>query len=149
MYQLIVGTDGACKGNPGPGGWCGIMQYNGQEKIVCGFSAKTTNNEMELTALIAVMRSLKKPCNIHVKLDSRFVCTGIANCAEWQKNGWKNKSGKAPCHLGLWKEYVELKNKLGHVVHYQYVKGHSGDELNERCDRIAKEQIDIYLKGVV
>jgi len=145
--KLIINTDGACKGNPGPGGYAAILQYREKELEVVGFDPDTTNNGMELKAVIEAIRKLNKPCDILVKSDSYYVCTGIVNVSKWEKNGWKLASGAAPKNLELWKEFQLLTNKGGHTVHYQYIKGHYGDPMNERCDRLAKAQIELHLKG--
>lgn len=145
--NIIISTDGACKGNPGPGGYCGILRYGKKELEVYGFMKFSTNNRMELTAVVESIRKLTRPCNITIETDSYYVCTGIAKVSEWEKNGWKLRSGSAPKNVELWKQFQAIINEGNHSIHYQYVKGHSGNEYNERCDKIAKMQIEIHLKG--
>ena len=146
MLHIVLSTDGACSGNPGPGGYCGILQYKGHEKVVCGGTHATTNNRMELTAVIEAIKVLNRRCDVLVETDSHYVCTGIANSREWQDRGWKLRSGKAPANVDLWMELEEARAKYGHQIRYQYIEGHSGHPMNERCDKLAKEQIQL-IKG--
>ena len=145
--NIILSTDGSCKGNPGPGGYCGILRYKDKELEVAGYEPNATNNRMELKAVIEPLRRLKRPCNVTVETDSHYVCLGIAKVAEWERNGWKLRSGATPKNVDLWKEYQSLTTKGNHSIHYQYTKGHAGDEYNERCDKIAKSQIELHTKG--
>jgi ribonuclease HI len=145
--KVILHTDGACKGNPGPGGYAGILQYGEQELIVAGFSPKTTNNAMELAPVLEAIRKLKRSCDILVRTDSHYVCTGISNAPKWAKNKWKLSNGGEPAHVESWKELQALSAKYNHTIRFQYIKGHSGDPYNERCDQIANEQIELHLKG--
>ena len=144
--NVTLSTDGACSGNPGPGGYAAILTYGEREKIVKGSEASTTNNKMELRAVIEGVRALKKPCCVTVETDSKYVITGLANGPEWAKHGWKLKSGGAPKNVEMWKELAELTSKGNHTIRFQYIEGHSGNRNNERCDKIAKTQIQL-LKG--
>lgn len=139
--NIIVSTDGACSGNPGPGGYAAILRFGEHEKIITGFNEKTTNNRMELTALIEAAKSLKKPCNILVRTDSKYVCTGIANAKEWEANGWKTKSGARCANHDLWQILAQVKTEGNHRFQYVYVPGHSGDNDNELCDKLARDEI--------
>lgn len=144
--NVTLSTDGACSGNPGPGGYAGILTYAGHEKIVKGSDPSTTNNKMELRAVIEGVRLLKKPCCVTVETDSKYVITGLAKGPEWAKRGWRLKSGAAPKNVEMWKELADLASKGNHTIRFQYIEGHSGNPNNERCDRIAKTQIQL-LKG--
>lgn len=144
--QVILSTDGACSGNPGPGGYAGILVYNGVEREIVGGALRTTNNQMELRAVIEGVRALKRPCCVTVETDSKYVITGLSNGSEWAKRGWRLKNGSAPKNVELWKELAALCAKGNHSIRFQYVPGHSGNERNERCDALAKAQIQM-LKG--
>ena len=147
--NIVLHTDGSCKGNPGPGGYCSILCCKGYKDLeVAGYEPNATNNRMELKAVIEGIRKLTRPSNVTVETDSHYVCMGIAQVAEWEKNGWKLRNGQAPKNIELWKEFQLLTTKGNHSVHYQYIKGHSGDKYNERCDKVAKKQIEIHLEGV-
>ena len=135
---LKIYTDGACLGNPGPGGWAAILIWNNHEKVISGYSKFSTNNKMELTAVIESLKSLKKSVKTQIFTDSKYVMNGISSwIIEWKKNNWKTKSKKPVANKDLWKNLDEL------IFHYEvsftWVKGHDGNSLNERCDMIAKE----------
>ena len=133
-------TDGACSGNPGPGGYGTILRYNGFEKEISGGEANTTNNRMELMAVIAGLQALKEPCSITLYTDSKYVADGIAKgwAASWRARGWK-KSDKSPAlNPDLWGQLLDLLEE--HDVKIIWVKGHAGHRENERCDEMAVAQ---------
>ena len=139
--EVALFCDGACSGNPGPGGWGTILRYGAQERALCGGAADTTNNRMELTALLEGLRALKEPCAVRVVTDSRYVANGINKgwARGWQRNGWR-KSDKTPAlNADLWEA---LLGEIGrHEVTVTWVRGHSGHPENERCDQMAVEQV--------
>ena len=140
MKTVEIFTDGACSGNPGPGGWAAILRYRDREKEISGSSPCTTNNQMELTAVIQALKALKEPCHVIVYTDSRYLQKGITQWIHrWRKNGWKT-AGKAPVkNQDLWKELDRLTRI--HRVEWRWVPGHSGHPENERCDRLARGAI--------
>ena len=140
MKTINIYTDGACSGNPGPGGYCAILKYNGHEKIVKGGASDTTNNRMELSAFIYSLKALKEPCNVILTSDSAYVINSITKgwVYSWQKKNWKKSDGKKALNIDLWQELLPLLEI--HNVEYNWVKGHSGHEENEMCDRIAVEE---------
>lgn len=137
MKQVKIYTDGACSGNPGPGGWGAILIYGPHEKELSGGASETTNNRMELTAVIEALKALKEPCEVTVYSDSAYVVNGMsAGWIEgWKKNGWKTSKNKPVENQDLWQELDHWTHT--HKVHFKKVKGHSDDELNNRCDRLA------------
>ena len=137
MDKIILYTDGACSGNPGPGGYCAILKMNEHTKTVSGGEKATTNNRMELTAVIEGLKALKRPCEVVVISDSKYVCDAINNkwLDNWIKKNWKKSDGKPVLNPELWKELIELMNI--HKVSFQWIKGHAGHEYNELCDKIA------------
>ncbi len=144
MKQITIYTDGACSGNPGPGGWGAILDYKGIRKELSGGEAKTTNNRMELTAVIEALACLKEPCEITLCSDSKYVMDGLSKgwAKGWRARGWK-KADKSPAlNPDLWARLLELCE--GHRFHYQWIKGHAGHPENERCDRMAVEQAARY-----
>lgn len=145
--DVVISTDGACKGNPGPGGYACVLRYKDRKHEISGYEPATTNNRMELRAVIEAVRKLKKPCNVLIRTDSHYVCTGLANAREWCRNGWRTKSGAKAKNDDLWQELTEVGTKGHHKFSFQYVPGHSGDEDNERCDALAKEQIRLHAEG--
>ncbi|HJB67442.1 MAG TPA: ribonuclease HI [Candidatus Fournierella excrementigallinarum] len=137
MKQIEIFTDGACSGNPGPGGWGAVLRYKQHEKELSGGEAETTNNRMELTALIAALEQLKEPCEIMLCSDSKYVIDGLEKgwAKGWRARGWK-KADKSPAlNPDLWEKLLNLTE--GHVIHYKWIKGHAGHPENERCDRLA------------
>lgn len=132
-------TDGACSGNPGPGGWGVVLRYGGREKELSGGEKNTTNNRMELTAAIRGLAALKEPCEVRLVTDSKYVADGITkNWAKtWQKNGWIKSDKKKALNSDLWEELLRLTEI--HDVKIEWVKGHAGHPENERCDRLAVE----------
>lgn len=139
--KVTLSTDGACSGNPGPGGYACVLRCGNNVKEISGYNPKTTNNRMELTAVIEGVKVLKKPCIITVRTDSQYVCNGIANAKERSQNGWHTKSGAKCANSDLWMELQRLRDAGNHRFQYLKVEGHSGDKDNERCDRLAKNRI--------
>ena len=141
MNKVEIFTDGACKGNPGPGGWGAILRYKNKEKEIKGFSKETTNNIMELKAVIEALKNLKKPCEIIITTDSKYVKNGITDWIHnWKKNGWKTANKKSVKNKDLWILLDQECRK--HKVTWEWIKGHSGHELNERADLLANLAID-------
>lgn len=138
MKEVIIYTDGACSGNPGPGGWAAILNYKGIEKEIYGFEDNTTNNRMELMAPIKALEQLKEPCSVHINTDSAYVYNAFTKgwIDKWQKNKWQTASKQPVQNQDLWKRLIELTNI--HGVKWNKVKGHSNDEKNNRCDELAK-----------
>ena len=129
-------TDGACSGNPGPGGWGTILRYNGVEKELCGGEAETTNNRMEMMAAIEALNTLKRPCHVILTTDSSYVRDGITKWVHgWQKNGWKTADKKPVKNVELWQSLLEAASR--HSVEWHWVKGHAGHPENERADALA------------
>ena len=146
MFKVTIHTDGACKGNPGPGGYGAILTYGENEKIVRGYDCATTNNRMELKAVLEALKALKKPCNVTVSTDSTYLITSASHDENWMLE--QNRPNK-----DLWQIFIDLKKIGKHNITFQKVAGHSGEVYNERCDKIAKEQAKkachILLKGGV
>ena len=137
MKKVEIFTDGACKGNPGPGGWGAVLRYKGTEKEISGGEANTTNNRMELTAVIKALELLKEPCEVTLYSDSQYVCNALTKgwAKKWKANGWmRNKKEKA-LNPELWEVLLKLYDT--HNVDIVWVKGHAGHPENERCDRLA------------
>ena len=131
-----VYTDGACKGNPGTGGWGAVLTSGGRVRELYGGEPATTNNRMELTAVIRALQALKRPCHVRLHTDSQYVQLGISRWIHaWKKNGWKTADKKPVKNADLWKELDELAQK--HEIEWKWVKGHAGDEGNERADALA------------
>jgi ribonuclease HI len=138
--HVIVHTDGACSGNPGPGGWGAILEWNGQRKELKGGEAHTTNNRMELMAAIFALESLKRTCTVQIHTDSQYLRDGITKWIfGWKKNGWKTADKKPVKNVDLWQRLdAALKS---HKVEWHWVRGHAGHDLNERADELAREAI--------
>ena len=141
MNKVEIFTDGACKGNPGVGGWGAILRYKNKEKEIKGFSKETTNNIMELKAVIEALKNLKKPCEIIITTDSKYVKNGIMDWIHnWKKNGWKTAAKKEVKNKELW---IELDSLIKiHSISWDWVKGHSGHPENERADLLANIAIE-------
>ena len=139
-------TDGACSGNPGPGGWGAILRYNGREKELSGGEELTTNNRMELTAVIEGLDALKEPCRVLLTTDSKYVADGIGKgwAESWRRNGWRKADKKPALNPDLWDRLLNLVEK--HSVEINWVKGHEGHPENERCDRLAVAESQKYVK---
>jgi ribonuclease HI len=136
--KVIVHTDGACSGNPGPGGWGAILEFNGTRKELSGGEALTTNNRMELTGAIVALESLKRPCKVEMHVDSAYVKDGITKWIHgWKRNGWKTADKKPVKNMELWQRLdAALAN---HEISWRWVKGHAGHSENERADELARE----------
>ena len=147
MKEVILYTDGACSGNPGPGGWGAILVYKGKEKVMSGGMNETTNNRMEILAVIEGLKCLKEPCKVEIYSDSAYVVNTFLQgwLENWIKNDWKTSSNKQVQNVDLWKELIALLNK--HEVHWNKVKGHADNELNNRCDVLARGEIDKIKKS--
>lgn len=138
-------TDGACSGNPGPGGWGVILQYNGHEKELSGGEAMTTNNRMELMAAITALETLTRPCNVDLHTDSQYVRQGVMGWIHgWKRNGWKTADRKPVKNMELWQRLDTAAAR--HNVEWHWVKGHAGHEMNERADRLAREGAKPFMK---
>ena len=137
---VIIHTDGACSGNPGPGGWGAILQYGDKTKELCGGEALTTNNKMELTAAIEALNALKRACTVELHTDSQYVHKGISEWIRgWKRNGWRTADKKPVKNTDLWQRLDAAISH--HDVRWHWVKGHAGHELNERADRLAVDAI--------
>lgn len=136
MKRVQLITDGACLGNPGPGGWASILRYNGHTREMFGSAPQTTNNRMELTAAIEGLRALKEPCEVEVVTDSEYLKNGITQWIHgWKRNGWKTSAKKPVVNQDLWMELDELVSK--HRMQWTWTKGHADHEDNNRCDELA------------
>ena len=140
MKTVTLYTDGACSGNPGPGGWGAILEYQGHEKELSGGEANTTNNRMELTAVIKGLQALKEPCIVELYSDSKYVIDALEKgwAYSWQKNGWRKADKKPALNPDLWETLLALTRQ--HTMHYHWVKGHADNPKNNRCDQMAVEQ---------
>ena len=135
---VVIFTDGACSGNPGPGGWGAVLMFGGREKEICGGEADTTNNRMELMAAIQALEALNKPCKLELHTDSQYVRNGITQwLPSWKARGWKTADKKPVKNEDLWKRLDQAR--LRHDVDWRWVKGHAGHELNERADGLARK----------
>jgi len=139
MKYIELFTDGACSGNPGPGGWGVVLRYNGIEKELSGGEKNTTNNRMELTAAIMGLSALKEPCKVRLVTDSKYVADGITKgwAESWRKNNWRKADKKPALNPDLWERLLDLIKE--HDVTIEWVKGHAGHPENERCDHLAVE----------
>ena len=137
MKKLDIYTDGACSGNPGKGGWGAVLVYKGAEKEISGAEKQTTNNSMELTAVIKALLLLKEPCEVNLTTDSKYVCDAVNKgwVYGWKKKGWIKSDKKPALNVDLWEELLE-QLKI-HDVTFNWVKGHNGHPYNERCDKLA------------
>jgi len=137
MKKILLYTDGACSGNPGPGGWGAVMQFGEHERELSGGEAHTTNNRMELTAVIKGLLALKEPCEVVVTSDSKYVVDSIEKgwARSWKRNGWKKADKKPALNADLWEELLRLLDI--HKVEFKWIKGHAGHPENERCDELA------------
>ena len=145
MSDIVeIHTDGACRGNPGPGGWGAILKYDGHEKVLSGAEADTTNNRMELLAAIQGLEALKRPCRVRLVTDSQYVRNGITQwMANWKRNNWRTANRKPVKNADLWERLDTAAAR--HDVDWVWVKGHSGDPENERVDALARSAIDELL----
>ena len=140
MKHITIYTDGACSGNPGPGGWGAILEWNGTEKELSGGEAQTTNNRMELTAVISALRALKEPCEVSLYTDSKYVCDAVQKrwVDGWRARGWIKADKKPALNVDLWQELLPLLET--HRVSWNWVKGHADNAKNNRCDELAVAQ---------
>ena len=144
MKTVEIYTDGACSGNPGPGGWGAILRYNGVEKELSGGEAQTTNNRMELTGVIMALLALKESCIVELYSDSKYVIDALEKgwAWGWKKRGWAKSDKKPALNPDLWETLLTLTQK--HELHYHWVKGHAQNEYNNRCDALAVAMRDYY-----
>ncbi|MFY9991378.1 MAG: ribonuclease HI [Rhodoplanes sp.] len=137
---VTIHTDGACSGNPGPGGWGAILEWNGRRKEIKGGDPQTTNNRMELTAAIMALEALKRPCTVEVYTDSQYLRQGITSwITSWKRNGWRTADRKPVKNVDLWQRLDAALTQ--HKVRWHWVRGHAGHDLNERADELAREAI--------
>ncbi|AGA64010.1 Ribonuclease HI [Liberibacter crescens BT-1] len=145
MKHVEVYIDGACSGNPGPGGWGALLRYGTIEKTIFGGEEQTTNNRMELTAAISALNCLKYPCKVDLYTDSVYVQKGISQWIyEWEQNGWLNSQKKSIKNVELWQKLAKAKNK--HTVTLHWIKGHAGHKENEQVDKLAREALIAFKK---
>jgi ribonuclease HI len=138
MKQVDIFTDGACKGNPGPGGWGAILRMGGHEKELSGSAPATTNNRMEMSGVIQALKALNEPCHVTLHTDSRYVIDGMTKwMAGWKRNGWKNAAKQPVANVDLWHDMVAAA--ATHRIDWVWVKGHAGHPENERADRLASD----------
>ena len=144
---IIIYTDGACRGNPGPGGWGALLQAGPHEKALCGGEAHTTNNRMELTAVIRALQALKRPSAVQIHTDSQYVQKGISEWIHnWKRRGWLTANKQPVKNVDLWQMLDELAS--AHEIDWRWVKGHAGHPGNERADQLANQGIDELQRGV-
>ncbi len=144
--RVSIYTDGACKGNPGPGGWGALLKLDAREKELCGGERDTTNNRMELTAVIRALQALKRSCAVDLYTDSQYVQKGISEwIAAWKRRGWKTADKKPVKNVDLWFELDRLA--ASHDIRWHWVKGHAGHAENERADRLANKGIESLSRG--
>ena len=146
MKKVTIYTDGACSGNPGIGGWAAVLLYNGVKKEISGYDKSTTNNRMELFAVIQALRCLNQRCDVDICTDSQYISDAFNKdwLTLWQKNGWKTAGRSEVKNVDLWKALLYEVNK--HKVQFVKVKGHADVELNERCDELARGEVERYKK---
>ena len=144
MKEVTIYTDGACSGNPGPGGWGAVLCYKGTEKELSGGEAMTTNNRMELTAAVSALKALKEPCRVYLYSDSKYLVDSLMKgwVIAWEKRGWVTADKKPALTADLWQELLRL-DKV-HEITYHWVKGHADDDYNNRCDELAVARRDEY-----
>jgi ribonuclease HI len=144
---VIIATDGACSGNPGPGGWAAILRYGGQEKVLQGGASLTTNNRMEMRAAISALEALTRPCAVELHTDSEYLRRGVTEwMPRWAQNGWRTRDKQPVKNQDLWQRLNAALRP--HRVNWRWVKGHAGDELNERADELAVNALNtIGVKG--
>ena len=150
MTTVFVYTDGACKGNPGPGGWGALLKYGAHEKEIFGGEEMTTNNRMELQAVIEALRAIRPDTDIVITTDSSYVKNGITNWIDgWKARGWKTSTKQPVKNADLWRELDHLCNNVHRRVKWEWVKGHSGHLENERADTLANKGVEDVLRGVL
>ncbi len=145
MKEVQIFTDGACKGNPGPGGWGAVLRYKETEKEISGGEASTTNNKMELTAVIKALELLKEPCKVSLYSDSQYVCNALKLgwAKKWKQNNWMRNKKEPALNPELWDRLLKLCEI--HQIDINWVKGHAGHPENERCDRLAVAQAERFI----
>lgn len=144
MDSVEIYTDGACRGNPGPGGWAAVLRSGVHEKILQGSESQTTNNRMELTAAVSALQALTRPASVVVFTDSKYVQQGISEwLPAWRARGWKTAGKKPVKNLDLWQALAQAT--VGHEIDWRWVRGHAGNHYNEQVDRLANEAIDKML----
>jgi ribonuclease HI len=142
--RVTIYTDGACSGNPGPGGWGAILSFGGQEKELMGGEPHTTNNRMELLAAISALEALKRPCTVDLYTDSEYLRGGITGWIKgWKKNGWRTSDRKAVKNVELWEELDKVASR--HDIRWHWVKGHHGHDENERADELARQGMTPFM----
>lgn len=148
LYKVTIYTDGACSGNPGAGGWGAILMCDGKKKEFSGFDPETTNNKMELTAVIVALSKLKKPCEVELYSDSAYVVNAINQgwLENWKNNGWRGSDKKPVKNIELWLELDGLL--MTHKVNFNKVKGHADNEYNNRCDALATGEIAMHANNI-
>lgn len=145
--RVKIWTDGACSGNPGPGGWGALMRFGDREKELCGGAGETTNNRMELQAAIESLNALKRPCDVDLYTDSQYVRGGITGwIVNWKKNGWRTANKKPVKNVELWQALEE--GLVGHQVEWHWVKGHNGHPENEKADELARKGMEPFKQVV-
>lgn len=149
MKQVIVYTDGACSGNPGPGGWGAILMYQDNRRELSGFAPETTNNRMEIMAVIAALQALREPCAVDIYTDSAYVCNAFQQrwLNNWQRNGWKTSAKKPVENRELWETLLCLSQM--HQLTFHKVKGHADNMHNNRCDELARMAIKSGIKAQI
>jgi ribonuclease HI len=145
MKKVTIYTDGACSGNPGPGGWGAVLMYGGHIREISGGEPETTNNRMELTAVISALNSLREPCEVSIYTDSQYIASAVNErwLAGWEKRGWKRKGGEVK-NLDLWKQLMPLLKT--HKAEFIWVRGHAENEHNNRCDQLAVAESRKFLE---
>lgn len=147
MNRIEIYTDGACKGNPGPGGWGVLLKSGPTEKELFGGEMGTTNNRMELTAVIRALEALKRPCHVMLHADSQYVLKGITEwLAGWKAKGWKTAAKQPVKNVDLWQQLDQLVATAGHKIEWRWVRGHNGDPGNERADELANRGVEQAIK---
>jgi ribonuclease HI len=142
--ELLIHADGACRGNPGPGGWGVLLSWNGTHKELSGSEPATTNNRMELTAAIEALRSLNRPCEVILHTDSQYLRSGVTSWIDtWKSNGWRTAAKKPVKNEDLWRALAAAAER--HAIKWRWVKGHADDELNVRADQLARDGMAPYL----
>ncbi len=147
MKEVQIYTDGACSGNPGPGGYCAILVYGAAEKILSGAEKETTNNRMELLAVLEALGALKEPCRVRLVSDSKYVVDAVEKgwLHSWQQKGWKKADRKPVLNVDLWQRLLPLLER--HQVEFCWIRGHAGHPYNERCDAVAVAEYQRLMNG--
>ena len=146
MNPVVIYTDGACKGNPGPGGWGALLKSGSTNRELFGGERDTTNNRMELMAVIEALRALKRPCAVTLNVDSQYVLKGMTEWLPgWKAKGWRTSTKQPVKNVDLWQALDELVNRSGHVIEWRWVRGHNGDAGNERADVLANMGVEVAM----